>query len=157
MAAYGVADETQQKILDLKHQILTLQNEGELGFNNVTFCSDIRGPGMYTPLPSNVISQEQFFVYYEPVNPYTEMKDGKYLIHFTQDLYLLDQEGNVLFGKEQALEFSYETLIPVLDLYVTNTITLTDAPAGTYNWKAVLHDQLSGKSAEYMKEFIINH
>ena len=139
----------------LKHQIIQIQNEGVLGFNNVTFCSEIRGLGMYTPLASTTIPGDQFFVYYEPANPYTKIEDGKYLVHLTQDLYLLDQDGNVLFGKENALEFYYETVSPVLDIYISNTITLTDAPQGTYIWKAVLHDRLREESAEIRKQFIV--
>ncbi len=146
---------TQQQILDLKHQIIDLQNEGTLGAKNVTFCSEVVGPGMYTPLPSDVVADDVFYVYYEPENPYTKREGGRYLIHLTQDLYILDLEGNVLMGKENVLQFAYNTAIPVLDLYITNTITLTDAPAGTYVWKAVLHDQLREESIELTKKFII--
>ncbi|MBD3306086.1 hypothetical protein GF339_06840 [candidate division KSB3 bacterium] len=155
-ATPGIAeDDTQRKILELKHQILEIQNQGELGFTNINFCSEIRGLGMYTPLPDNTIPGDEFYVYYEPVNPYTQVQDGTYRIHLTQDLYILDTEGTVLFGKEGLLEFSYETVSPVLDIHMTNTITLTGASPGTYVWKAVLHDHLRGTSAQTTKEFIV--
>jgi hypothetical protein len=146
---------TQQKILELKREIINMQNKGKLGFNNVTFCSEIQGFGMYTPLPGSTVPGKEFYVYYEPANPYTKVEGGKYSTHLTQDLYLLDTKGNVLFGKEKALQFYYEAVAPVLDIYISNTITLTDAPKGKYVWKAVLHDELRGENVTITKEFVV--
>jgi hypothetical protein len=145
----------QPKILELKREIIRLQNSGKLGFNNVTFCSEIQGFGMYTPLTGAKITNKEFYVYYEPANPFTRVADGKYATRLTQDLYLLDAKGNVLFGKEKALQFYYEAVTPVLDIYISNTLTMTEAPKGAYVWKAVLHDELRGTDTTMTKEFVI--
>ncbi len=142
------ADQRDDKIADLKKQIVLLQNEGELGFKDFTLCTNIVTFASYVPAKSNKVkSGSEIYFYYEPKNIYTNIKDGMYEIWFTQDMIVLSEEDEVLLEKKDALTFHYNTKSPILDLYVTNTLTLTGAEPGKYVYKAVLKDLLRKKTA----------
>ena len=149
--AFGQVDE----ILNLKEKIIAIQNKGELGFRNFNFCSNIIGFASYVPLPKSVIDKNSsLLVYYEPVNVFTNKKDGLYEIWYTQDMALLKENGEVLSEWKDILQFHYTTKSPVMDLFAQNSIDLEGKiPAGKYKFKAVLKDKLSGKSATKISDF----
>jgi hypothetical protein len=150
-AALGQEDE----ILKLKEKIINLQNKGELGFRNFTFCSNIIGFASYVPLPKPFIDKNgTLLVYYEPVNVFTNKKDGLYEIWYTQDMALLKANEETLSEWKDILNFHYTTKSPVMDLFAQNSIDLEGKiPAGKYKFKAVLKDKLSGKSATQIADF----
>jgi len=143
------------EILKLKEKIIDLQNKGELGFRNFAFCSNIIGFGSYVPLPEPVLDKSgELQVYYEPVNVFTNKKEGLYEIWYTQDMALLSEKGEVLQEWPNALDFHYTTRAPVMDLFAQNSLALGNrVPAGKYKFKAVLKDKLSGKSATKFADF----
>jgi hypothetical protein len=155
--AVALASAQESEILKLKERIIELQNKGELGFRNLTFCSTIIGFGSYVPLASPVVDKSaQLLVYYEPVNVFTSKKDGLYEIWYTQDMVLLDEKGQALQEWPNALDFHYTTRTPILDLFAQNSLDLGgQVPAGKYKFKAVLKDKLSGRTAVRTMDFEI--
>ncbi|MBN2409629.1 MAG: hypothetical protein JXE07_07805 [Candidatus Aminicenantes bacterium] len=153
--SFGRAQESE--ILRLKERIIEIQNTSELGFRNLHFCSNIIGFGSYVPLPNPILGKDgELLVYYEPLNVFTSKKEGLYEIWYTQDMALLDAEGEVLQEWPEMLNFHYTTRTPVMDLYAQNSLTLGGrVPAGQYKFKAVLKDKLSGKSAVKVIDFEI--
>jgi hypothetical protein len=145
-----------EKILKLKDEIVKIQNQGELGFRNFTLCSKIITMGHYVPLPEPKIKGgEKLLVYYEPANVFTNTQGGRYEFWITQDMFLFDAEGKLLYEKTDALSMHFNTATPLLDLYVTNTLTLTGLPVGKYSYKAVLHDVLKDITATKTIDFEI--
>jgi hypothetical protein len=147
----------ESKILELKDKIIEIQNTSELAFRNFTFCSNIIGFGSYVPLAKPVVDRNgEILVYYEPLNIFTAKKEGLYEIWYTQDMALLDANGEVLQEWPNILNFHYTTKTPVMDLYAQNNLTLGGkVPAGFYRFKAVLKDKLSGKNAVKVVDFEI--
>jgi hypothetical protein len=145
----------ESEILKLKEKIVEIQNKGDLGFRNFAFCSSIVGFGSYVPLPSPVLDkQAELLIYYEPVNIFTSKKEGLYEIWYTQDMVLLDEQGKVLQEWPNALDFHYTTRTPVLDLFAQNSLNLGgQVPVGKYQFKAVLKDKLSGRTAVKVMNF----
>jgi hypothetical protein len=145
------------EILKLKEKIIELQNKGELGFRNFVFCSNIIGFASYVPLSNPDLDKNaNLLVYYEPVNVFTNKKEGLYEIWYTQDMILLKQNGEVIQEWKDILSFHYTTKSPVMDLFAQNNIELRgQLPAGKYKFKAVLKDKLSGKSATKIVAFEI--
>ncbi|MEW5901571.1 MAG: hypothetical protein AB1715_08940 [Acidobacteriota bacterium] len=145
----------EDEILKLKDKIIEIQNKGELGFRNFTFCSTILGFGSYAPLAEPVVDENgELLVYYEPVNVFTAKKQGLYEIWYTQDMVLLSEKGEVLQEWPQALDFHYTTRAPVMDLFAQNSLDLGGkVPAGKYKFKAVLKDKLGGKTATRVVDF----
>lgn len=138
-----------QKIITLKNQIIDIQNKGDLGVSNLTFCSKIIGFGAYVPLEKNIVAQNnEILVYYEPLNLFTNRVKGSYELFYSQDLILLSENGEVIFGKEKALQFHYYSMTPVLDVYATNNFNVGNIPPGKYIYKMVLNDELRGTKSE---------
>lgn len=132
-----------ERILELKKEIIRIQNEGELGFRNFTLCSKVITLGHYVPLSEPKVRMGgELIIYYEPANVFTNIRGERYEIWVTQDALLFDEEGQILFEQENFLSAHFNTETPLLDLYFTNTLTLTGLPVGRYTYKVVLRDVL---------------
>ena len=152
LAAAGVS--AQDQVLALKNQIIDIQNKGKLGFSDFVLCSKVMGFGSYVPLEKPALKKgAELLVYYQPLNVFTNRVKGQYEIWYTQDVAILSPAGEKLFEQKGFLEFHYFSRTPVFDLFATNTMDLTDVPAGSYVYLVVLHDQLKDASAEYKVPF----
>jgi len=140
-----IAEET---VKELKERIIKIQNKGTLGFRNFTRCENIITYGSYVPATDNKIKAgSELLFYYEPENVFTNQRDGTFQIWYTQDLIVKDAEGNELLNSPDLLNFNYQTIAPVLDLYATNSLALGDLPPGKYEFIAVINDKLKKSSA----------
>jgi len=149
-------DDTYEKILELKNEIIQLQNSGELGVRNFTLCSKIYTLGSYVPLPEPKIEKNgKLLLYYEPANLYTKVSEGRYEFWFTQDAVLTDINDKELWSEKEFLDMHYITSTPILDVYVHNTLTLTDVPPGKYIYTITLNDLFRNKSITKSIEFEI--
>lgn len=136
-------------ILQLKNKIIDIQNEGKLGFRSFIACSNIITYGSYVPLPKpEVKTGSRFFIYYEPENVFTNRVQENYEVWYTQDMIVLDADGQVLLNKEGALNFRHSGRAPIFDLYATNTLNVGKLPPGIYVFRAVLHDKLKKTTAQ---------
>jgi hypothetical protein len=151
----GPAAPQSEEILKLKERIIEIQNKGELGFRNFGFCSKINGFSSYVPLENNVVDKAgQLLVYYEPQNVFTAKKAGLYEVWYTQDMALLRASGETLQEWPDVLDFHYTTKTPVMDLFAQNSLDLSgQLAAGTYKFRAVLKDKLSGRTAVRVVDF----
>jgi len=149
-----IAEET---VEELKDKIIDIQNKGKLGFRNFTRCDNIITYGSYVPAADNKVEAgSKLLFYYEPANVFTNRRDDTFQIWYTQDLIVKDAEGEELLNSPELLNFNYQTVAPVLDLYATNSLDLGDLPAGKYEFIAVLHDKLkkASKTISYVFEIV---
>ena len=148
LAGNVFAEQTNEElILKLKEDIIRIQNQGELGIKNLNFCSSIVALGTYMPLEEAKIEVgKEYYIYYEPANVFTKISEGRYEFWFTQDILLLDDEGEVLDERLGFLSMHFNTATPLLDIYVKNDLLLTAAPPGKYTYKIVLHDVFQDES-----------
>ncbi len=156
LAAPTAQAQDQEAILKLKNQIIDLQNRGSLGFKDFTLCSKIMGFGSFVPLDQPQVSQgAELQVYYEPLNVFTNRRQGQYELYYTQDIVLLSEQGETLYEAKELLSFHYISRSPVFDLYATNSLNLGSLPPGKYTYKAVLRDKLKETTAEFSLPFSI--
>ena len=142
-------------ILKLKDIIIEIQNQGELGFRNFTLCSKIITMGQYVALPEPKVKvgTEELLIYIEPANVFTNTQQGRYEFWITQDIFVLNEEGELLFEKTDAVSAHFNTATPILDLYLPNTLYMSTLPIGKYTYKAILHDVLRGTTATKTIDF----
>ena len=147
--------ENYEIILKLKDVIVEIQNQGKLGFRNFILCSKIITMGQYVALPEPKVKvgTEELFIYIEPANVFISTQEGRYEIWITQDIFLLDEEGELLLEKTNAVSAHFNTATPILDLYLPNTLYMSTLPVGEYTYKAVLHDVLRGTTATETIDF----
>ena len=148
------AQEDHEKILRLKDQIVRIQNEGKLGMRNVNLCSKVITLGAYVPLPEAKIEvDKKYYIYYEPTNWFTKTEQERYEFWLTQNIILLDAQGEVLVERPGALSVHFNTATPIVDVYITNDLYLTAAPPGKYTYKMVLHDEFKEESVTKTVDF----
>lgn len=151
------AEQTNEElILELKNDIIRIQNQGELGIKNLNLCSNVIALSAYVPLEEAKIEVgKEYYIYYEPANVFTKISEGRYEFWYTQDASLLDHEGNVLAESSGVLSMHFNTATPLLDIYAVNDLLLTGAPPGKYTYKIVLHDVFRDQSTVETIDFEI--
>jgi len=146
----------ESEVARLKEKIIDIQIKGQLGFKNFILCTNIIGYGQYVAAETNQVKAgTEIYFYYEPANLFTNRRNGGYHVWFTQDMILLDAEGNEIYNGPEALNFNYQTVSPVLDYYATNSLNLGNLSPGKYTFKAVIHDKLRKEDAVHTYDFEI--
>jgi len=144
----GTSVKAEETVEELKEKIINIQNKGTLGFRNFHRCESVITYASYVPAEDNkVMEGTELLFYYEPKNIFTNRLKGSYQVWYTQDVIIKTMEGMELLNSPDLLNFNYQTLSPVLDLYATNSLNITGLPPGRYEFIAVLHDKLRKQSA----------
>jgi len=157
LLAFSGATGQENEILKLKEQIIELQNDGDLGFQNFILCSSIFTFASYVPLSEPIIGKTgTLLLYYEPHNIFTKKEDGIYEIWYSQDMILLNQDETIIQEWPDILEFHHRTYKPVMDVFAQNSLDFDGSiPPGKYKFKAVLNDKIRGASVTKIIDFEI--
>ena len=144
---------------ELEEALALVRSKSNLEFVNVVFTNEEAGGfGLYNQRENATFaSGETFFIYGEAKN-YTikEIKNDLYEIYLKEDLYILDQDNNVLFGQADFLDYHITSHSKNYDLLITSTITqISPFPIGNYKFRLVLKDVFSQKTTEVTIDFIV--
>jgi len=148
-----------EAVVELEEALMLIKSKADLEYVNVTYTEDEAwGFGMYNPRENSTFAQgETFFIYGEAKN-YTikETEKDLYEIYLKEDIYILDQDNNVLFGQADFLDYHIMSHSKNFDLFINNTITQTSPfPVGNYKFRLVLKDVFSQKTTEAIIEFTV--
>ena len=113
---------------------------------------------MYTPRGNATFAQDETFFIYGEAKNYTikEIEKDLYEIYLKEDIYILDQDNNILFWQADFLDYHITSHSKNFDLFINNTITQTSPfPAGNYKFRLVLKDVFSQKTTEVIIEFTV--
>ncbi len=153
----GPAHGSQYKKIDkLKEQIIEIQNNSKLGIRNFAICRKIIRYGEYVPFTSKVVPKGSVvFFYYEVENIFTNKSEDGYAISFSQDAILTDSKGNELLNMPKVIKFNHNSIRPLLNVYTTFELNLSNAKPGDYVYKAVLYDELRGSKTNAEISFTV--
>jgi len=148
-----------EAVEELEEALAIVKSKADLEFVNVVFTNEEAGGfGLYNQRENATFaSGETFFIYGEAKN-YTikENQNNLYEIYLKEDLYVLDQDNNVLFGQADFLDYHITSHSKNYDLLITSTITQTSPfPVGNYKFRLVLKDVFSQKTTEVIIEFTV--
>jgi hypothetical protein len=148
-----------EAVVELEEGLTLVRSKSNLEFVNVVFTNEEAGGfGLYNQRENATFAPgETFFIYGEAKN-YTikENQNNLYEIYLKEDLYILDQDNNVLMGQADFLDYHITSHSKNHDLLITSTITQTSPfPVGNYKFRLVLKDVLSQKTTETIIEFTI--
>lgn len=148
-----------EAVVELEEVLTLVRSKSNLEFVNVVFTNEEAGGfGLYNQRENATFATgETFFIYGEAKN-YTikENQNNLYEIYLKEDLYILDQDNNVLFGQADFLDYHITSHSKNSDLFINNTITQTSPfPVGNYKFRLVLKDVFSQKTTEAIIEFTI--
>ncbi len=148
-----------EAVRELEEGLMVVRGQADLEFVNVLFTDEEAwGFGMYNLRENATFAQGETFLMYGEARNYTinKIKEDLYEIHIKEDMYILDQNNNILFKQEGFLDYHITSHSKNLDLFITNTLTQTSPfPVGDYKFLLVLKDVLSGKSTEVTIDFTV--
>lgn len=148
-----------EAVVELEEVLTLVRSKSNLEFVNVVFTNEEAGGfGLYNQRENATFATgETFFIYGEAKN-YTikENQNNLYEIYLKEDIYILDQDNNVLFGQADFLDYHITSHSKNSDLFINNTITQTSPfPVGNYKFRLVLKDVFSQKTTEVIIEFTV--
>jgi hypothetical protein len=148
-----------EAVVELEEVLTLVRSKSNLEFVNVVFTNEEAGGfGLYNQRENATFATgETFFIYGEAKN-YTikENQNNLYEIYLKEDIYILDQDNNVLFGQADFLDYHITSHSKNSDLFINNTITQTSPfPVGNYKFRLVLKDVFSQKTTETIIEFTV--
>jgi hypothetical protein len=104
--------------------------------------------GDYTPRQEAAFQRGELLHFYlEPKNlVYPRTAQGVYEPAFSIDLQILSAAGEVLATQERFGVFRFSSKSPLQDIFVNLQVTLTGAPAGSYQIRFLVRDANSEKT-----------
>jgi hypothetical protein len=144
---------------ELEEALILIKNKANLGFANVLFVKEeAPGFGMYNARENSTFAQGETFYMYGEAKNYTikEINENLFEIHLKEDIYILDEENNILFGQADFLDYHITSHSKNSDLLISNTLSQTSPfPVGNYKFRLVLKDVFSQKTTEAIIEFSV--
>lgn len=154
-AVNAIKEGNRENAVDLLAEaIMLLKNSAEFRVAKLFLCSDIRDYRDYTPKESHVLKAgEPLLVYIEP-DGYRLVKEGdEYKIWVSLDASITDSEGEVIFEKNNWVNYEKVFPTPIIPFYLTNR--LSDIPAGSYTYTVTLKDHHKNAFLTESLEFIV--
>ena len=140
-------------VSELKEAILLLWEGMPLSVQNARLITD---KNSYVDRDNNIYAAGEPIYILTELLGYKITKDGQlYGINITTDLYILDENNNVLSGKENFGKFSLTSPIPNTEFHMDLTYTLNGIPAGVYMLKTVVREINSGKATDFVNKIEI--
>ena len=144
---------------ELEEALALVRSKSNLEFVNVVFTNEEAGGfGLYNQRENATFASGETFIIYGEAKNYTikEIKNDLYEIYLKEDIYILDQYNNVLFGQADFLDYHITSHSKNSDLFINNTITqISPFPVGNYKFRLVLEDVFSQKTTEAIIEFTV--
>ncbi len=141
-----------EAIESLEKALLSIREKAQLELNNLRFTeSEAIGFGMYQLREGISFAQGETFNIYAEAKNYTikEVGEEQFEIHIKEDLYILDMEGNILWGQKDFLDYHVFSHRANYEIFITNTVTQDSPfPKGEYQFQLVLKDVFSQKTVE---------
>jgi len=145
---------------ELEEALILVKNKANLQLVNLFFCEeDPQMFGIYNVRDGVEFSQNDVFnIYGEPKNySYKEEQKGLYRLHFKAEIYLLDQDDNVLLGDMNFLDFPLTSHVRNSEIFISSVIPVKNLglSPGEYKFRFILKDVLSQKTTEAILEFSV--
>jgi hypothetical protein len=115
----------------------------QLAMTKARACRSIDGYQQYELLPdASLTAEEKLQVYYEPLNFKSVVKDGRYVVHLTQDGQIRRKgEKPVLRKKKNILDFEGKSEGEYGWIFLRNSVALKGLPPGEYEYDIILRDE----------------
>lgn len=148
-----------EAVIELEEALVLIKGKADLEFVKVSFTQDEAwGFGMYAPRGNSTFAQGEIFFIYGEAKNYTikETEKELYEIYLKEDIYIIDQYNNILFGQVDFLDYHIMSHSKNFDLFINNTITQSSpSPVGNYKFRLVLKDVFSQKTTEALIKFTV--
>jgi hypothetical protein len=143
-----------EKVIELLSEaIMTITNKMDFQIKELVICSDVRDYRDYSENTGNLKAGETLLLYIEPEGYYVVKENGSYKIHVSEDVSIVNEEGESVFEKKDWVVYEKSFPSPIIPFYITNRIS--DIPAGRYKYALTLKDHYKETFITETFEFVV--
>ena len=144
---------TEKVIQLLSEAIMEITNKMDFQVKEIVVCSDVRDYRDYSEMTGNLKAGETLLLYIEPEGYYVVKENGSYKIHVSEDVSIVDEEGESVFEKKDWIVYERSFPSPTIPFYITNRIS--DIPPGKYKYTLTLKDHYKKTFTTETFEFVV--
>jgi len=146
--------ETRKAVGLLAEAMMMIKSGEELSIDQLFLCKEINGYRDFVKREGNTLkSGEPFLLYIEPAGYQIRKEGSEYKIWVSEDASIVNEKGEVIFQKNNWVEYNRGFVSPVIPFYITNRVT--DIPSGKYTFKFSIKDNYKKTFLEQSYEFIV--
>jgi hypothetical protein len=144
-----------EKTIDhLSEAIMLVKNKLDLHLVKLILCTEVRDYGDYDARDSfEIKAGEPLLVYMEPDGYHISKEGDAYKIWVSQDASISNDEGEVIFQRNNWVNYKRIFPTPILPFYLTNNVS--DIPPGKYTYSLTLKDHYKNTFFSKTFEFIV--
>lgn len=139
--AYHKQGKNEEAIKALSNALMVLHNKRELVIKNIHLCEAIVGYGDYKKIASNKLKAGEPFILYFEVEGYGVKKEkDKYWFWLSEDAKLTNEKGEVMFQRDDFLNYNKSFNIPIFPFFMQNRIA--NLKPGKYKYDFTVKDHI---------------
>jgi hypothetical protein len=138
----------------LADAMMLIKNTFNLHLAKLVLCTNIRGYRDYDARDSfEIKAGEALLLYMEPDGYHIRKELDEYKIWVSQDATITNDKGEVIFQRNNWVNYKRTFPTPILPFYLTNNVS--DIPAGKYTYSLTLKDHYKNTFFSKTFEFIV--
>ncbi|MFW6140032.1 MAG: hypothetical protein ACOC5S_01580 [Acidobacteriota bacterium] len=146
--------DTREAVSLLAEAMMMIKSREELSIDQLFLCKEIHGYRDFVKREGNALkSGEPFLLYIEPIGYQIKKEGSEYQIWVSEDASIVNEEGDVIFQRNNWVEYRKGFVSPVIPFYITNRVT--DIPPGKYTFKFTIKDNYGKTFLEHSYEFVV--
>ena len=139
--AYHKQGKNEEAIKALSNALMVLHNKRELVIQNIHLCDAVQGYGDYKKRASNKLKAGEPFILYFEVEGYGVKKEkDKYLFWLSEDAKLTNEKGEVMFQRDDFLNYNKSFNTPIFPFFMQNRIA--NLKPGKYKYDFTVKDRI---------------
>jgi len=144
-----------EKTIDhLAEAIMLVKNGQDLHLTKLILCTEVRDYGDYNARDSfEIKAGEPLLVYMEPDGYHIRKEGDAYKIWVSQDASISNNKGEIIFQRNNWVNYKRIFPTPILPFYITNNVS--DIPPGNYTYSLTLKDHYKNTFFSKTFEFVV--
>jgi len=146
--------DTREAVAFLAEAMMMIKSSEELSIDQLFLCEEINGYRDYIKREGNTLrSGEPLLLYIEPAGYQIRKEGSEYTIWVSEDASIVNEKGEVIFQKNNWVEYHKGFVSPVIPFYITNRVT--DISPGKYIFKFTIKDNYKKTFLEQSYKFMV--
>jgi hypothetical protein len=143
-----------QTLDSLSEAIMLIKSNQDFHVREITLCSQINGFRDYSRINGNELATGTPLLLYIEMGGYRILKEsGEFKIWLSEDAKITNEKGEVVFEKNEWVNYNKSFPDPYIPFYITNRVT--DIPPGTYTFTFTIKDHYKKAFLTETFEFVV--
>ncbi len=138
----------------LAEAIMRIKSSMPLKIAKLFLCSEVRDYNDYDAKDGFILQAgEPLLLYIEPEGYGIRKEGSEYKIWISQDAAIKNEQGEIIFQRNNWVEYNKAFPTPIIPFYLTNRVS--DIPAGKYTYSLTLKDHQKNTFLTESFEFLV--